>query len=278
MNETRLDWKILDKCNYTCEYCPWKHDIKLPSQTKEELRSFISSLDSDIEIYLFGGEPFLHPRILDIIEIFNDQSQIHQIQTNFSNIAIKRLEEIPSHHRVHIALTVHQTQISIDKLKAQLQRLKNLPPNITIDDVVIMYMDKNSFEYYKVTKSFDIAEIEFHPVINMGEDNNSYIDDYIDKSKSPVYSHLYNFKRPSIEIEGVMHDGNELWRDMERGTYPLKGKECLYKGDYACYTPSFEKMNCPLGNMENNICTVDLCPLICGSYDNYEDEDTQIQF
>ena len=267
MPETRVDWKILDKCNYTCEYCPWKHDIPLPTQSKEELREFITSLDSNIEVYLFGGEPFLHPRILDIIEILNEQEQIHQIHSNFSNIAIKRLEEVPSHHRVHIALTVHQTQISIDKLKEQLSRLKALPSNIIIDDMVVMYMNKDSLEYYKVAKSFDITEIDFHPLINMGEDENSYIEDYLDKAKSIVYSRLFNFKRPSIEIDGVMLDGNEVWRDMENGTFPLNGRECLYKGDYACYTPELEKMNCLLGHMENDICTVDLCPLICGSFD-----------
>ena len=91
-----VEWELTLKCNYSCDYCGLLRPIK--EQTNEKiLYKFIKNLNkkySTKEIFLFGGEPFLHPKIEFIIKTLQLFNQPFMIQSNLSNTSTKVIQSI----------------------------------------------------------------------------------------------------------------------------------------------------------------------------------------
>ena len=72
----RIEWNMGRRCNFDCSYCGADlHDNKskhLPFEKFDDavrtMREFYA--DKQIRMSLTGGEPFVHPRILDILQLF----------------------------------------------------------------------------------------------------------------------------------------------------------------------------------------------------------------
>ena len=87
----KVEWEVTLKCNYSCFYCT-NLDQSLNTVTdKPQLKNFIKSLGEkypNVEVFVFGGEPFLHPHIDYIIECFNEFNVPFVIQTNLSKKSV----------------------------------------------------------------------------------------------------------------------------------------------------------------------------------------------
>jgi len=74
-NIINVDWNLGKRCNYDCSYCsPAIHDWTSPHHSVAVINNFISQIDTWVRsqnktfnISLTGGEPFVHPEIIDII-------------------------------------------------------------------------------------------------------------------------------------------------------------------------------------------------------------------
>jgi MoaA/NifB/PqqE/SkfB family radical SAM enzyme len=85
-----INWDLGKRCNYDCSYCsPAIHDWTSPHHSVAVVKNFIGQIDAWVEsqnktfnISLTGGEPFVHPDIIDVIRIirqantFGDQFSI----------------------------------------------------------------------------------------------------------------------------------------------------------------------------------------------------------
>ena len=59
-----VEWEIVSKCNYKCNYCLLPNYDYIRDQN--DIETFIGMLNNNyknIEIFCFGGEPFLHKNI-----------------------------------------------------------------------------------------------------------------------------------------------------------------------------------------------------------------------
>ena len=170
-----VEWMLVNECNYSCDYCfVDKNTIIPPVTDKNEIKNTITHLHKlypDLSIYLFGGEPFLHPKIEFIISSLNKCNQKFQIQTNFSDTSIGKLDNIKE--TSYISITIHPDQINLEKTHEQAKRLQNLPPNIIVEDIQIMFRNKKeAVAYYNIIRNTNrTKEIEFHPIANMKFDN-----------------------------------------------------------------------------------------------------------
>ena len=90
MSFEMVEWECILDCNFKCSYCVNSRNsaLKKPIMYEkdfEKVKKFIDHLKTyDVEIFIFGGEPFLHPRIEDIIKYANTINLKYMIQTNFS--------------------------------------------------------------------------------------------------------------------------------------------------------------------------------------------------
>ena len=83
----RIQWNIGKRCNYDCSYCPpnlhdhsSKHiDIKYFQSAMKNLSEFYRN--KKLRISLTGGEPFVHPRILNILSMFREYPEVEELST-----------------------------------------------------------------------------------------------------------------------------------------------------------------------------------------------------
>lgn len=62
-----LHWAITNNCNYKCDYCGvWRDEKIYPFENILEYINFIGEINH-VDTVLFGGEPLVHPNILQIV-------------------------------------------------------------------------------------------------------------------------------------------------------------------------------------------------------------------
>ena len=72
----RIEWNMGKRCNFDCSYCGSDlHDNTSKHMPLEKFEYAIKTMrefykDKRIRMSLTGGEPFVHPKILDILSLF----------------------------------------------------------------------------------------------------------------------------------------------------------------------------------------------------------------
>ena len=91
----RVEWNIGRRCNFDCSYCDINtHDNTSkhsPIETFEKaFNTLLKSTDKKIKISWTGGEPFVHPKFVDIIQLAKDMGIWRQtVVTNGSLLSEK---------------------------------------------------------------------------------------------------------------------------------------------------------------------------------------------
>ena len=97
----KIDIKLTDKCNLNCIMCGQRvrKDGKQNGVyiDKNHLKKFFSKMPEDLEVYLWGGEPLLHPDFEEIVSFFLSKKAKVSINTNafFLNKHLDFLSEKP---------------------------------------------------------------------------------------------------------------------------------------------------------------------------------------
>tara|TARA_R110002074_G_scaffold145999_1_gene295293 strand:+ start:114 stop:1058 length:945 start_codon:yes stop_codon:yes gene_type:complete len=75
-----VDWNILRRCNFTCTYCPPDiHDLTIGFPPFEQYQKEFSEIEANgkqTHFTLNGGEPTLHPNILDIVKMCKETGTV----------------------------------------------------------------------------------------------------------------------------------------------------------------------------------------------------------
>ncbi len=90
-----IEWIITDRCNYECSYCFQRSYAKrshCSDEVTEASFGLFASLEGRWHIKLIGGEPLLHPRLLEMSEKIVEYGHCLSTTTNFS-FPIHRLTE-----------------------------------------------------------------------------------------------------------------------------------------------------------------------------------------
>lgn len=247
-----VEWEVTLKCNYKCNYCTNLENID-DTLDKDVLESFIIGLGQKhpgIEVFVFGGEPFLHPHIGFIIECMNKHGIPFVIQTNFSKKSVAVMKRITEPFKVQIS--IHPTEVKLSQLK----RLFN--NNIDIRTIDVMYTGKDALQYYfKVRDLIDPSvNLFLTPISDFGDGvSNLALIEFNRLRKHPVYSSMIRFE----EEQRVGRLRSEVWNDPTFTTY---GKPCLYDGKYFLYGPNLKMYNCCYRKNHNGICQQHKCFLM----------------
>lgn len=162
-------WVLTNWCNYSCTYCceqgmmvdKWAKQDSISNYklTLSKLKRF----DKPFHVELYGGEPTLHPNLLEILHTLKsiDNCKIVQIITNLSRpLAYFEQMNVPELHDVGIMASFHSEYYDTDfitKAKA-INAMEHLHFRVTVnlsDDPahwplildLIKQLDENNIEY-----------------------------------------------------------------------------------------------------------------------------------
>lgn len=240
-----VEWECILDCNYSCKYCTngrnsvLKNPIKCITDEKR-LEEFIISLKKyNTEVFVFGGEPFLHPKIEFIIQTFNKFKIPFVIQTNFS--LFKKIKEIKEDFIIQVS--IHRLMIKdIKILKEQLKELQD-----KIRRIDIMYDSLECISIYKDLK--DLKNVYIAPIADFKTSERTYLPKLIEFNK---------YKKLLKEINFEPHNRSLIWEDMFINGSKLKGKKCIYREKYILFDPQFKSYNCS-HRINCEICSNDAC-------------------
>lgn len=248
----QVEWEVTMKCNYDCYYCS-NLDKSIHHVTDHTiLRDFIKMLGETypgVEIFVFGGEPFVHPEIEYIIKCFNEFQIPFVIQTNLSKYSIKVMKTIKEPYILQAS--IHPTEISRKDL------VDILKENINCRVIDIMFSSKEAIWYYlKVRENTNCNNVFLTPITDFGDGlSNKALQEYIKIKNDPNYNRIIKFE----EVKKLGKSRSDLWADI---SFNPKGKECLYKDKYFLYSPQLEMYNCCYRIKTDGICPKNKCFLM----------------
>lgn len=252
-----VEWECILDCNYKCDYCTNGRNSALdkPIRYEKDKSRVFKFLDlmkqkwPDDELFLFGGEPFLHPFLGEIIQHLNDIGMKFIIQTNGS--ISKRILELSKQYDFKIQVSVHPDEIKRPGYFEGLLEIQHL-----IRRIDVMYIGESSLQWYrKIHKSIDNKEVLYlAPLADFNIDGdivNSKLFEYNEMKKS-FLSKVYRFESG---------DRSYKWEEQMKGVWTPKGKPCLYQGQYILYDPQLKSYSCNY-RQNNEICPNGQCFLM----------------
>lgn len=247
VDQKLVEWEVTMACNYTCEYCTNLDKSLKTTRDHHTLDKFIQMLGNvypGVEIFVFGGEPFLHPEISFIVERFNKHNIPFVIQTNMSILSQEKIKEIKD--PMCLQVSIHPSQVSIDELKL-------LNKNVNIRVVDVMYIGKKSIDYYFKVKDW-CKNVFLTPVTDFGDGtSDTHLKEYNKIRKSKVWSKFIKFE----DVKRLDTNRSEAWIN-----HNPRGKPCLYNNKYFLYGPNLQLYNCCHRTVHDGICNHDKCFLM----------------
>jgi len=247
-----VEWEVTLKCNYNCDYCGLLRPIKEITDEKI-LEDFIIKLNQkypEVELFLFGGEPFLHPKIEFIIKKLQELNQPFMIQSNLSNTSTKVLKSI-NVKPFKLCVSVHVAQTS---LKDIVKNIVDIKPT----EIHLMYTEDTG-KVEKYYKMIDLirgkSKLILTPVSNLACKG---YDEILKKYDSIKENYVYDTNTVIYNNTKMLR--SDVWMLQNENTKSLtKGKPCQYINKYILYTPNLQEMNCCYRHRHNGICNEQNC-------------------
>ena len=201
---------IIDCCNYKCEYC--YNDLPRTSKKLDldKLYYFISEIlfgklrKQHLELELIGGEPTLHPNLVEFCRKISKLPNIHTtIYTNFSQTAEYYKELVDIDNRMTLILSWHTSNTQFEEKLALLPK-EMLENNITVSVIYEHNNIKKALEVfdYVRTKYPYVRELSF-PLI----DNNPNYTNKYDEQSLVEYKKRLPFVKDLTRIKVQYIDG-----------------------------------------------------------------------
>jgi len=252
-----VEWECVLACNYKCFYCGnGRNDMidkPIPFETDiDKVFKFLDGIKSefpDEELFVFGGEPFLHPHIELIIKHMNEIGLKFVIQTNFS--CTDRIRMIADTQELNIQISLHPSEINdkIDTLNG-IEEMENI-----IRRIDVMFIGQPSYDLFRevIQRLNDKSILYTTPVadFNISGVCNDHLYEF-NKVKKTVFGQAYRFEKG---------DRSYQWEDQMRGDITYKGKTCIYKDKYVLFDPALKRYTCNY-RQNNEVCPNDQCFLM----------------
>ncbi len=253
------------KCNYNCGYCTLL-DNEIKDGSKDKLLRFQKNLNNlypEVELFLFGGEPFLHPYIEFILQNFIDMGQPFIVQTNFSKKSVEVMNRLKLTKPININISIHQTETDLNILKKDFSSIRD---NINIKQIDVMYLGRESVGFTLKLKRYLNQRVKYEglsliPVGDFEVDGYSEILKEYNIIKNSAYRKVIDFEgmKRINPFNGIMEYRADIWEDMFVNNKSTMGLPCMYQGVYFLYSANLELYNCCYRKKNNGICEQQNC-------------------
>lgn len=196
-----IDWRISTSCNYNCSYCPvYKESPVTLKNPSKFLKRIKTSLPGKWEFIIIGGEPFLQPNFLEIIQKLIKMGHMISIITNFSASLsqIKEFCRITRGKLNYFGASLHLEQADIDSfLKKAIKVNKIIPRSFSVPSIA---KKNNLKKLKKIGEKFARNGIKFRLQTQRVTNNERYIK-YSPEEKKIIrqFGRQYGLKKPNFK-------------------------------------------------------------------------------
>lgn len=245
----KLRVPITNCCNFSCFYC--HNEGQLHKQESsfmsldfiKGLKSFITKNNVYIdELNITGGEPLLHPNLLEIVALLKNVSNNLCIITNGSLLTKQKIDDLikvgitkfkfgidtllGEQTKLNIKHTKNDTQNLIELIKYTQIKLNNTQINVVV--VEENYNEIDSFINFAIQNH--ISCINFIELINCGFREKDYI-----RNSTPKVEHILD-KLDKTFIETIQNDDNRIIFKYKNVLIKLSKDFCNNKVCHNTYT------------------------------------------
>ena len=249
-----IEWEIILACNYKCKYCGLLDSKIKPIIDEKILYNFIKELNikyKNIEIFIFGGEPFLHPKIEFIIETLQEFNQPYVIQTNLSKHSSKKIIEI--NKNININISIHP-----DHWDNNLSDIVKINKYANIKNIDIMFSSEKAFDIYDKIIIFYKNSV-LCPVTNIGCEGYENILKMYNECRNNIKYKKYNFEQTKKIYNDEEMFRSDIWEKQNNNEIITFNKPCMYKDQFILFDPQLNNYNCCYRKNNNGICKQNAC-------------------
>lgn len=244
----RIEWNMGKRCNFDCSYCGnYLHDNKSPHLPLETFEYAIKTIkefysDKKIRISLTGGEPFVHPRILDILALFTKYNVDEvSIISNGSLPAEKYIKAFK--HVDNIIFSWHFEFLKAKHMKDVLKKVRAttkkhmhvhlmfLPGKLKETKEVINWLKNNDIDYVvrRIRPVLNDKTGGLNPIFTSGMENEGIpVPDATDYYNEDEIKWLDSIQKAGSHINCELWTAEESWLDNVNTI--LKNKRNSFKG------------------------------------------------
>lgn len=259
-----LEIYLTSVCNFNCEYCKL-HDIDAKFN-KIDFDKLLSIDNENFDIYIFGGEPLIHPEIEQLISKLKGNIII---QTNLS-ISEEKLINLMKYN-ITINPSFHFKMANKNNF---LNNMNILDSYNKLGDTSIMWIseyDKEISMFYKILK-MKFKNVYLEPTLPWTFDRQ----DWIDKIELHKFSEKYSYDLSKGFSKTILVDGVEktlLQSYLDNDDLFVKGINCSIKDYRLSYDAHLNKWRGCTADIifkhnSEGICKNDFC-LLDLAYEKY---------
>lgn len=248
------DWMLNLYCNFSCPYCFWSTDERLKDKNflgHENIDQIVDFFDKSGKtwlIHMSGGEPFIHPRYVELCKKLTKKHFI-SINTNLTlNTVYDFINEIdPSrvaflHCALHYNERVkrHKVDLFVDKYK----KLRDAGFNAYVTQV---FNPPVIPLFQKIAKEFQKEKIIIRPKSFRGLYENKQYPQQYTKEERALFN-KYSLLADKHEKIGATHVDPNLDRDFIVGDLTFKGMKCGAGRDFVYIRFNGDIVRCHASN------------------------------
>jgi MoaA/NifB/PqqE/SkfB family radical SAM enzyme len=170
----RLQWSITNRCNYCCDYCNVynQHDPIIDYSKWGPIVHFINNIATkrDVDLRIFGGEPTIHPDIVNILHAIKILNPI-LIWTNLSR-SLDFLELLIRNKKFRFRCTFHPNYSDVYEFMSKLQLLLDRGNDVFVNSMISPEYPEIGFDCYN-----EIKKLKQYPNFNCSLDKIHYQDE-----------------------------------------------------------------------------------------------------
>lgn len=136
----QVDWMLTTRCNYRCTYCfhygyGRATPPQLPFSTLEQLKNAVDNIASlnrpHYDIILVGGEPTIHPHMMDLIYMLRDtlQERLREVSIvsngSRNEELYRKIADIAKSVNISMQISVHTDHVDMEHILELIELLAN---------------------------------------------------------------------------------------------------------------------------------------------------------
>ena len=177
---------ITEKCSYDCKYCHI-HTPKIKFNKIDFNLLFSKNIDPSADVYIYGGEPLIHPELHEVIRRLEEIGHSNIIiQSNLSS-SPARIEKVLEFKSVSINPSYHHEEADFMDF---IQKVQLISDKDRLNHVAVMWIkeyDKHIYLLYKMLNS-KFEGVHLEPTLPWTQDHV----EWEDKNELIAFDSKYN--------------------------------------------------------------------------------------